>query len=219
MKNSMTGVLISVLVSVMISFFLWNLIAVTAQDSFRKLEAQLVTLEAENLQAQATYETLKKEQKTILDDPQKMWLLTRRLLKPGFEEAALMKMITDCTYDCSDGFIIKSFDVYKPYFIEEKNDEENNTPGVVDLKNVELDEFGMPVGAEVDDGSWKGAEIVPVKIAFATSFKSFAEFFRNMKNRNLPLHIIRSLDMNFVDSDRVRGTLIISFPLAEKVVR
>ena len=77
----------------------------------------------------------------------------------------------------------------------------------------------MPIGAEIDDGSWKGAEIVPVKIAFATSFKSFAEFFRNMKNRNLPLHIIRSLDMNFVDSDRVRGTLIISFPLAEKVVR
>ena len=153
MKNSMTGVLISVLVSVMISFFLWNLIAATAQDSFRKLEAQLVTLEAENLQAQATYETLKKEQKTILDDPQKMWLLTRRLLKPGFEEAALMKMITDCTYDCSDGFIIKSFDVYKPYFIEEKSEE--NKPRCCRLKMLNWTNLECPLGLRLTTGVGK----------------------------------------------------------------
>ncbi|MDD3000305.1 MAG: hypothetical protein PHF29_00945 [Candidatus Riflebacteria bacterium] len=219
MKNSMVGVLVSVLVSVMISFFLWNLIVVSAENTSKRLEAEVLTLETENMKAQISYETLKKEQKAILDNPQKMWSLTRHLLKPGFEEAALMKMITDCTYDCSDRFIVRTFEVYKPYFIEEKTAEEDNVPEVVDLKNVQLDEFGMPIGAEIDDGTWKGAEVVPVKMTFITSFKSFAEFFRNMKNSNLPLHVIRSLDMNFVDSDKVRGTLIISFPLAEAVVQ
>lgn len=80
------------------------------------------------------------------------------------------------------------------------------------LKN--LDDSGNLKGAEVDDGSWKGIEILPVTLKFKGTYKGMIYFMSNLET--FPYHFVRSLDTVFTDNNNINGTLILSFPLSDK---
>jgi hypothetical protein len=210
-KSSEWAIIVS---SLLCAYLIWLFVAEPRIIRIESLKQQATEQEKELIALSTKHNKFKKEEADLLANPSKLWSKTRTLLKPGFEESNLMKLILSCTRGCTDSFTISSFHIMDPYYVHpaaEETDYEN-----IDIKDLVIDmETGMPIGAEIDDGSWQGVEIVPVRLTYVTSFKSLMEFFNNFRGKKLPLYSIRSLDINFIDSKFVRGTLVLGFPLAK----
>jgi hypothetical protein len=211
--NFKTSEWLIILSSLLCAYLIWQFVAEPRIAAIGQLEQKSINLGLDYNKLQQTHEKFKTDESALLADSTMLWAKTRYLLRPGFEEAALMKLILNCTRGCSDSFTISSFNIMKPYYVQ-PSIELSMEDETVDLKTVVIDmETGMPVGVKADDGNWKGVEVVPVSLTYVTSFKSLIEFFSNFRLKKLPLYSIRSLDVNFIDSKLVRGTIILGFPL------
>jgi hypothetical protein len=73
----------------------------------------------------------------------------------------------------------------------------------------------MPVGlAAEEDIEWAGVEIVPVKMTFTSTYRSFGRFSSEAV-KNLPINAVRSMDLLLKNEGIVKGTLVMNFPVAE----
>jgi len=77
----------------------------------------------------------------------------------------------------------------------------------------QLDENGMPVGAETDEGNeeWPGVEILPVSMKLKATYPSFGRFF-DMLKKKLPLWGVQTLKLDLDGSGIVRCDLRLTFP-------
>ncbi len=81
----------------------------------------------------------------------------------------------------------------------------------------QLDDQGMPVGLPTeDDEEWTGVEIIPVKMTFTSTYRSFGKFLSNT-SKTMPVNAIRSMDLLLKSEGIVKGTLIMNFPVAENI--
>ena len=210
--NKRTIGFICIILSVVISLIIYEFAVIRTRIKLESKQSEYVNKKSICDTEKINYSKALSLFEELKNDKAKQQYYTRKLLDAGLQEANLMQSILACA---NDTFFIRNFDIGKSYVLK-SDDKENeyNEPQKFDYKNVELDENGMPVGLEVDDGKWEGVEVLPVKIRFDSTYASLAKFMKELKV--LPIHLIRSLDVNFVNSKRIRGTIILSFPLGEK---
>lgn len=77
----------------------------------------------------------------------------------------------------------------------------------------QLDENGMPVGIETDEGDkeWPGVEILPVSMKLKAGYSSFGRFFDLLK-KQLPLWGVQTLKFDLDGSGDIRGAVRLTFP-------
>ncbi len=123
-----------------------------------------------------------------------------------------VKVLKVNTYDLLSPYL------YKPEISESGMEVPQETPSDAVQQMPTLDENGMPIDAyasESDDNEWEGLEVTPLKITFSTTSSFMATFFKYMTK--FPVHTIRSADLIFNENGIIKGTLVLAFPLTEKI--
>ncbi len=138
-----------------------------------------------------------------------------KLLLAG-QEAALLRSILDLG---GKSLRLNSYSMLPSFRVKANDDSmiSDNPPqapeGTQELP--QLDEQGMPVGlAADDDEEWPGVEIIPVKMTFTSTYRSFGKFLSDA-GRGMPVSAVRSMDLLLKSDGIVKGTLIMNFPVAE----
>ncbi len=181
-------------------------------EEIQKLESDKFMLDMGYKQLVEEQSHNKQQKGKLASEKNIQWYKNRNLLKPGFEESALMKSILSCTRSCTEAFSIIDLHIMEPYYYDTCMDAQSTE--VIDIKDIIIDmETGMPVGVEVDDGTWQGIEVIPVKLTYEGTFKSLIEFLKGVSTRKLPFYTVRSLDVNFITDEFIKGTVILGFPL------
>lgn len=202
------------LITVIVIVFLGRLFIITNLDkeienTSTKLfsnESEL-KIQKEKLARLNQNKTATRKEKTILLNPNQGSELMKLFFSP-----VIAKKFRINTYDLFSTY------TFKP---ETENDATNqaveNVSQTVPEKTLELDENGMPINAYTDteETEWTGLSFVPVKITFTTTAQFMYSFIKYMTN--FPTNAVRSADMIMDDDGLLKGTLILSFPLKEKI--
>lgn len=202
------------LITVIVIVFLGRLFIITNLDKeIENTSAKLFSnqselkIQKEKLARLNQNKTATRKEKTILLNPNQGSELMKLFFSP-----VIAKKFRINTYDLFSTY------TFKP---ETENDATNqaveNVSQTVPEKTLELDENGMPINAYTDteETEWTGLSFVPVKITFTTTAQFMYSFIKYMTN--FPTNAVRSADMIMDDDGLLKGTLILSFPLKEKI--
>ncbi|EKD82705.1 MAG: hypothetical protein ACD_39C01146G0003 [uncultured bacterium] len=208
MNNIRTN-LAALFIVLIVVFSLGRLVLLAdAQKRLEQAQSQLSQYQASHQAIEAEYEKLKAQMKNT-DTP----VRSNKLLLPG-QEASLLRSILDLggkslrlnSYSMLPSFRVKAAD--ESMYAE-------SSMAAVSEELPQLDDQGMPVGlAAESDEEWPGVEIVPVKLTFTSTYRSFGKFLSEA-GKLMPVSAVRSLDLLLKNEGIVKGTLIMNFPVAE----
>ncbi|MGM0598753.1 MAG: hypothetical protein ACQETH_02940 [Candidatus Rifleibacteriota bacterium] len=208
--NRFTSSIIASIVTVAIIFFIGRLLFLSdIQKNILQVSKQIIQIKDNTNTLNQELNKLKKEVKTYVEKPR-----NQKVLIPGNEPKLLSSIIK-----CSQNMRIQDYEILPSYFVKGKNEDSYSSTSSQAYQDGEelppLDENGMPIGIEVDDGSdWPGVEIIPVKFRFITTYRNLGQFFSNAE-KYLPMSKIKSLDLILKDSGIAKGTLVMLFPASE----
>lgn len=240
MNKTVTS-LVSIALSLLIGFILYNNMVAHKESRLRNIKSR----SGEEARLTEKHKELQKELNEIKElnnklnlNPKIKSLYVRNLLLKGNEESNIINLLlasqVENTNDKQVYFKIIDFNLGTTYFFDIEDElsmqSEGNESDLEQLANnngfsktntkefsfENIDENGNLKGMEVDDGTWKGVEILPIKLRFEGTYKGFMKFMEALEP--LPYHFIRSLDTIFVNNsdNDIKGTLILSFPLRDK---
>lgn len=203
--------LLSALVVIIVAFFLGRLMFLSnISKEIEQAKNRLQTSQQQLSLLTAQLEKSKSDKKTTTDSPR-----NQKLLKPG-QESSLLRLISEVS---EKSFKINSFELLGAFMFKpaEAENMEQNSQSFKALEELpQLDEQGMPVGlSDETDEEWPGVEIIPVKVTFASTYRTLGKFLSEAK-KQLPLHAIRSMDILMKTGGIVRGTLVMTFPVSER---
>lgn len=209
--NKVKASVVASLILIIVVFFLGRLFFVSSVQ--KEFDQTQLTLS----QRLNELEALRKDRKRLESTDGEDAALARSsvLLKPGKEPGLVRQLIA-----ASGKVRLSSFEILEPYFVKNENEQEYSM--AVDTSfnpnddKLELDEFGMPVGLPVykDISEWEGVEIVPVRFKFMARVVALGKFLKKI-DTELPMNIIRSMDVILQGNDVARGTIVLLFPLEE----
>ncbi|PKL42546.1 MAG: hypothetical protein CVV41_13415 [Candidatus Riflebacteria bacterium HGW-Riflebacteria-1] len=179
------------------------------------LQKQLEQSQSQLAQYQANQEAIEAEQEKLSAQIKKSDSPVRsnKLLLPG-QEASLLRSILDLG---GKSLRLNSYAMLPTFRV--KNADETmysaSPMAAVSEELPQLDDQGMPVGlATESDEEWPGVEIMPVKLTFTSTYRSFGKFLSEA-GKLMPVSAVRSLDLLLKNEGIVKGTLIMNFPVAE----
>jgi hypothetical protein len=209
--NQLHKTIIATLVFLFVAFFLGRLIFLSGiQREIMHAENRLVQLEENQAILNIDLEKLRQGIKAEVKVKRSNFLT-----KPGEEQKLLKSVI-----DCGGPMRIKNFSILPAYRVKGSEDSQANF-GSSDKSGFnpeeelpQLDDQGMPVGVSTeDDYEWPGAEIIPVKFSFATTYRNLGQFFAEVQ-KTMPVNVIRSMDLIVKSSGICRGTIVLLFPVS-----
>lgn len=135
-----------------------------------------------------------------------------RLMKRG-EEPVILRFFLE---KGGRSFRLNNYELLESYRVKpDDSSTYSMAPSAPPEELQQLDENGMPVGlSEELDEEWPGVEIVPVKFSFSTTFRTLGMFLSEA-GKGLPMHSIRSMDLVLKNTGVLRGTMVMTFPVAE----
>lgn len=136
-----------------------------------------------------------------------------RVMKPGEESLLLGGVLAIAS---ATDVIVQGFELHQPFRAKGEADSPNAAVRPEPMRPTELpqlDENGMTVGAETDEGNeeWPGVEILPVSMKLKATYPSFGRFF-DMLKKKLPLWGVQTLKLDLDGSGIVRCDLRLTFP-------
>jgi hypothetical protein len=208
--NRLTSSILSSIVIVAIIFFMGRLFFLSSiQKNILQVSKQIIQIEDNTNTLNQELNQLKKEVKTYGEKPR-----NQKVLIPGNEPKLLSSILK-----CSQNMRIQNYEILPSFFVKDKNEDSYSAAPSQAYQAGDdlppLDENGMPIGIEIDDGSdWPGVEIVPIKFRFITTYRNLGMFFSNTE-KHLPMSKVKSLDLILKDSGIAKGTLVMLFPASE----
>lgn len=136
-----------------------------------------------------------------------------RVMRPGEESLLLGEVLAIAS---ATDVIVQGFELHQSFRAKGEAGSQNNVARPEPMRPAELpqlDENGMPVGAETDEGDeeWPGVEVLPVSMKLKATYPSFGRFF-DMLKKKLPLWGVQTLNLDLDGSGIVRGDLRLTFP-------
>ncbi|EKD82674.1 MAG: hypothetical protein ACD_39C01157G0006 [uncultured bacterium] len=209
--NNLGTNLVALLIVLIVVFSVGRLVLLAdAQKQLDHAQSELVQYQTNQKTLDAEYESLKSQVKNT-DVP----VRSNKLVLPG-QEASLLRSILDLggkslrlnSYSMLPSFRAKAAD--ESMFTENPAENFGATEEL-----PQLDDQGMPVGlAAESDEEWPGVEIIPVKLTFTSTYRSFGKFLSEV-GKGMPISAVRSMDLLLKSEGIVKGTLIMNFPVAE----
>ncbi|KAF1081537.1 MAG: hypothetical protein GQF41_2343 [Candidatus Rifleibacterium amylolyticum] len=201
----------ALLIVLIVVFFVGRIFLLAdVQRQLEQSEGELEQYRTTQTEIDAEYEKLKERVKNA-DVP----LRSNKLLIAG-QEASLLRSTLDLggkSLRLNSYAMLPSFRV-KPAESDSYSDSPAQSPGSPE-EMPQLDDQGMPVGlAADDDEEWPGVEVIPVKMTFTSTYRSFGKFLSDA-GKNMPVNAVRSMDLLLKSDGIVKGTLIMNFPVAE----
>lgn len=209
--NNIGANLVALLIVLVVVFFVGRIFLLAdIQKQLAQAESALEQHNIDQTKVEAEYENLKERVKGA-----EVPIRSNKLLIAG-QEASLLRSILDLggkslrldSYSMLQSFRVKAD--------EEDTYSDSPTPSSDAPQELpQLDDQGMPVGlATEEDEEWPGVEIIPVKMTFTSTYRSFGKFLSDA-GRSMPVNAVRSMDLLLKSDGIVKGTLIMNFPVAE----
>lgn len=201
--------LLATIIVIVVFFFLGRLIFLAnAQNELQQSQDRLQQSTQILAERNADLEKLKKTVKTDA-----LPTNSNKILKPG-EETSILRFVID---NSGNSFKLNSFELLESFRVKPENQEDmsNNAKFSGNSEELpELDEQGMPIGMPVEsDEEWPGIEIIPIRMTFSTTYLTLGSFLSEAATK-LPMNAVRSMDLLL--STTVKGTLVMTFPVAEQ---
>lgn len=209
--NNIGANLAALLIVLIVVFFVGRIFLLAdTQKQLEQAESQVEQYKSSQADIDAEYESLKERVKNS-EAP----LRNNKLLLAG-QEASLLRSTLDLG---GKSMRLNSFSLLPSFRVKSDIEENYSNSPVRSSVNPEempqLDDQGMPVGlANDDEEEWPGVEIVPIKMTFTSTYRSFGKFLSD-SGRNMPVNAVRSMDLLLKSDGIVKGTLIMNFPVAE----
>jgi len=209
--NNIGANLAALLIVLIVVFFVGRIFLLAeTQKQLEQAESQVEQYKSSQADIDAEYESLKERLKNS-EAP----LRNNKLLLAG-QEASLLRSTLDLG---GKSMRLNSFSLLPSFRVKSDIEENYSNSPVRSSVNPEempqLDDQGMPVGlANDDEEEWPGVEIVPIKMTFTSTYRSFGKFLSD-SGRNMPVNAVRSMDLLLKSDGIVKGTLIMNFPVAE----
>ena len=201
----------ALLIVLVVVFFVGRIFLLAdIQKQLVQAESELEQHSISQTNIKAEYDNLKERAKSA-----EVPIRSNKLLIAG-QEASLLSSILDLggkslrldSYSMLPSFRVKA-DEEETY--SEVPAQSSDTPQEL----PQLDDQGMPVGMATDeDEEWPGVEIIPVRMTFTSTYRSFGKFLSDA-GKSMPVSAVRSLDLLLKSDGIVKGTLIMNFPVAE----
>ncbi len=136
-----------------------------------------------------------------------------RVMKPGEESLLLGGILAIAS---ATDVVVQGFELHQPFRAKGETGSQHALARPEPMQPAELpqlDENGMPIGAETDEGDeeWPGVEVLPVSMKLKATYPSFGRFF-DMLKKKLPLWGVQTLNLDLDGSGIVRGDLRLTFP-------
>lgn len=136
-----------------------------------------------------------------------------RVMNPGEESLLLGGVLAVAS---ATDVVVQGFELHPPFRAKGEAGSQNAAARAAPMQPAELpqlDENGMPVGAETDEGNeeWPGVEVLPVSLKLKATYPSFGRFFDLLKKK-LPLWGVQTMNLDLDGSGIVRGDLRLTFP-------
>lgn len=201
--------LLATIIVIVVYFFLGRLIFLA--NAQNELEQGKERLQQSTLLLAERNAELEKLKKTVKTDT--LPTSSNKILKPG-EETSILRFILD---NSGNSFKLNSFELLESFRVKTDSEEDMNaSAGFSGSSEVlpELDEQGMPIGMAVEsDEEWPGIEIIPIRMTFSTTYLTLGSLLSEAATK-LPMNAVRSMDLLL--STTIKGTLVMTFPVAEQ---
>ncbi|MBU1108785.1 MAG: hypothetical protein KKB51_19065 [Candidatus Riflebacteria bacterium] len=209
--NNLTTTIVALLIVLIVVFSVGRLFLLATPQ--KQLELELSQLE----QYRTSQQTLEVEFEKLKNQIKKEDAPVRsnKLLLPG-QEAALLRSILDLG---GKSLRLNSYSMLPSFKVKADDETMSSESPAQSFGAVEelpqLDDQGMPIGLEAEaDEEWTGVEVLPVKLTFASTYRSFGKFLSEA-GKSMPISAVRSMDLLLKADGIVKGTLIMNFPVAE----
>lgn len=203
--------IIAAIVFLSVLFFIGRLVFLSGvQKEISQTQNRLTQLEEKKGLLEAELVKLRARAKQEIKSSKKSAFLI-----PGQEHTLLTSILA-----CTGNLRIQNYELMKSYFVKSQDDESLYGSSSASFNTAEqlpeLDDQGMPVGATMEeDTEWPGVEIIPIKLSFSTTYRNLGKFFSKI-DKNLPINVVRSMDVLIKDSAITKGTIVMLFPVTEK---
>lgn len=209
--NNLTTSMIALLIVLIVVFSVGRLVVLAnPQKQLDQAQSQLEQYHVSQQTLDAEYEKLKNQIKKE-DIPTR----SNKLLLPG-QEAELLRSILDLG---GKSLRLNSYSLLPAFYVKADDESMSSKSPAQSFGATEelpqLDDQGMPIGLEAEiDEEWPGIEVIPVKLTFASTYRSFGKFLSEA-GKSMPVSAVRSMDLLLKSDGIVKGTLIMNFPVAE----
>lgn len=208
--NKVTTSVLATIIALAVLFFLGRLMFLSGiQREILQTSNRLAQLEENKALLEVQLEKIKGSVKQETKPTRKS-----NLLVAGQEYTLLSSLLA-----CAGNMKIQNFELMSSYHVKTGEDENVSSSSGGGFNATEelpqLDDQGMPVGSSVEeDTEWPGIEIIPLKLSFTTTYRNLGMFMSEI-DRNLPINVVRSMDVLIKDSGIAKGTIVMLFPVAE----
>ncbi len=206
--NNIGANLAALLIVLIVVFFVGRIFLLAdAQKQLEQAESQFEQHTSGQEALNAEYEKLKARAKAE-DAP----VRSNKLLIAG-QEASLLSSILELG---GKSLRLNSYSMLPSFRVKAGDEGDSAGPAQAGPQELQqLDDQGMPVGmATDDDEEWPGVEVIPVKMTFTSTYRSFGKFLSDA-GKSMPVSAVRSMDLLLKSDGIVKGTLIMNFPVAE----
>lgn len=179
-------------------------------DSQKELEQSEAQLEEYHAQHKFIETQLKSLQERLKGEEVPM--RNNKLILPG-KESSLLSSILELG---GKSLRLNSYAMLPSFRVKVEYEEQAVTqPSVISETLPQFDDQGVAIGVtDEDDEEWPGVEIIPVRMTFTSTYRSFGKFLSEA-GKSMPVSAVRSMDLLLKNDGIVKGTLIMNFPVAE----
>ncbi|PKL50449.1 MAG: hypothetical protein CVV42_02845 [Candidatus Riflebacteria bacterium HGW-Riflebacteria-2] len=208
--NNIATNLVALFIVLIVVFFAGRIFLLAdVKTQLTQAESKLAEHQTQQTTLEAEYEKLKNRVKNS-----EVPLRSNKLLIAG-QEASLLRSVIDLG---GKSMRLNSYSMLPSFMVKPAEEESYTESPSQSTGNIgelpQLDEQGMPVGLAEEDEEWPGVEIIPVKMTFTSTYRSFGKFLSDA-GKSMPVNSVRSMDLLMKSDGIVKGTLIMNFPVAE----